>query len=451
MKEFTVAIIGAPNVGKSTLFNRLTGKRSILETSAPGTTRDRHFGKLISNNVTINIIDAGGWNTSENNSIEFQIQNQTEQAFKDADIILALFDGKAGVTPVDIELAQILRQSKKNVVYTVNKLDNQNLEANMYEFYQLGIEKMIPISSLHNRNINNLITVLKKSCPKDLLRNLSPELPNIKLCIVGRPNSGKSTLINTLCGENRVIVNPEPGTTRDSTSTWLQIDSRTVELIDTPGLRRKKKAKNPMEGLMQISSQKAIEQSDIACLLLDGTQGLTSGDVRIAGIINESKKAAIVLLNKWDIVEDPEQIQKKIISQLTLKIPFLRWAPVITISAKTSLRVSKIYPLISRIHTNFTRLLDEPKLTKAISEAFQKHRILWNRRQLIFQSVKQAGYAPPTLELEVNFPDMLHFSHKRYLENFLRDRFPLLGTPLLIHTNMKKGEKKDIVYKNKFL
>lgn len=440
--EFTVAILGAPNVGKSTLFNRLIGRRAILETNIPGTTRDRHYGTHISDKLKINVIDTGGWNPVNPGSLESQIQDQTKQAIEEGDVILVVFDGNAGITQTDIKLSNSLRKEKKKIVYCVNKLDNPKLEENMYEFYRLGIEKLIPVSALHNWNIDHLVATLKFACPKNLLKKSKRTYPHIKLCIAGRPNTGKSTLINALCGENRVIVNPEPGTTRDSTSICIPFDSHIIELIDTPGLRRKKKSRTPLEGLMQISTMKSIEHADIVCLLLDGAHGLTSGDARIAQMINDSNRSALILLNKWDVVEDPERTQKKIMSLLSSKIPFLRWAPVLTISAKTKLRISKILPLVDTIHQDFTRQLDESKLKKVINEAFQKHRILWRKKQLIVKNVRQTDASPPTIELEVNYPEMLHFSHKRYLENYIRENFSLEGSPLIIKTKKQKKRKK---------
>lgn len=430
MKEFTVAIIGAPNVGKSTLFNRLIGKRLILENELPGTTRDRQTGTVQNDSSFINIIDSGGWNPGSKGVIESHVQNQTGAAFREADVILVLFDGKSGITPLDTQLIQHLRKEKKNVVYAVNKIDAPHMEGLVYEFYRLGIEPIIPVSALHNNNIDTLIEELTKASPAEPLRPVSHRVSSIRLSFVGRPNTGKSTLINTLCGEQRLIVTPIPGTTHDATSIQLEYEGSQVTIIDTPGLRKRKKPRTPFEGLMQISAQKTIHSSDIVGLLIDASEGFTSGDTHIAQNILKARRACFILLNKWDLVVNPELSLKNIMTYLAQKLPFIRWAPVTTVSAKTGLRTNRILHLAKEIFANYTQTLDTIKLNHVMSHALSKHPLRWKGKTISIKNITQVSTSPPLFQLEMNLPEMLHFSHIRYMENILREHFNLSGTPV---------------------
>jgi GTP-binding protein len=437
---FTVALIGAPNVGKSTLFNRLVGGRKILEHGRPGTTRDRQFGMVKNSDSPMRIVDCGGWTGDRllDNSLQRQMQQQTEQALAEADAILVLFDGQAGITETDKQLIPLIRKQRKPIVYAVNKADNDTLETHAYEFYTLGIDNPIPCSALHNRNIDIIIEALQRHTPSIDQTAAMAQKPPIRICFMGRPNTGKSTLINTLCGEERMIVNPEPGTTRDATRTSVSMEGIEWNLIDTPGLRRKRKPRTPLEGLMQITAQKALEDTDIVCLLLDGVEGLTAGDIAVCRMIADAHRACIICINKWDIVAEPEKTLRDFMDILAIKVSFLRWAPVVPISAKTKLKVNRLVPLIRDVYRNYTQQFDQQALDQSLASALHKHPLQRKGQQLLLRRSRQIRSGPPVFHLEITHAEMLHFSYFRFFENTLRAQFELTGSPVIFKTDRKK-------------
>lgn len=457
-----IAIVGRPNVGKSTLFNRIIGERRAVVSDIPGTTRDRIMAPAEWESREFMVVDTGGIEILPQaveegrrpldnkplleDSAEFVplIRTQAKQAIEEADLILFLTDVVAGLTGADREVADLLRRAEKPVLLVANKADNERRAQEAVDFYELGLGEVYPISAIHGRGVADLLDVVVEHLP-DL-----PEEPEdedaVHVAILGRPNVGKSSLLNALLGQERAIVSPVAGTTRDALDTELQWGDETIILIDTAGLRRRGKIEPGVEKYSTLRTLKAAERADVALLVLDGVEGITAQDAHIAGIIANQGVSIVILVNKWDIV--PSEVRQEGLeyeARIRYELKFMRYVPVLFISALTKRRVQDVIPAVLDVaDARYTRIKTGP-LNDAIREAMLEHAPPSKRgRRMKLYYVSQPEVAPPTFVFFVNDPRLVHFSYKRYLENTIREKlFPFPGTPIrLIFRGHEKAKSR---------
>lgn len=432
-----VAVIGRPNVGKSTLFNRIVRKREALVDDMPGVTRDRHYCDAVWNDVPFTIVDTGGFLETDEDRFANEIRFQVSQAIEDADLIVLVMDGKNGISPYDEELVSILRNVDKPVFYLVNKIDGETQEENLYEFYSLGIETLFPVSGEHGYGVPDFMDELVEGLP------VIPDEPDddtISIAVVGRPNAGKSSLINKLLGENRLVVSDVAGTTRDSVDSMLQVGEQKYRLVDTAGIRRKGKVSQKLEKLSIIKSLKSLERCDVALIMIDASEGITDQDISIAGYAESRNCGCVFLLNKWDLVDRSEKSTTAFYDDLERKAKFLYYAPAMTISALTGLRVKKIFKMVDQVYSQFTTRIQTGELNRIMEWATERTPpSLHKGKRLKYFYSTQVAVKPPTFVSFVNYPEAVHFSYKRYLINQLRDSTGLDQTPLKLLFREKSG------------
>jgi len=444
-----VAIIGRPNVGKSTLFNRITRTRDALVDDFPGVTRDRHYGSAMWNDIEFSLIDTGGFSTADDDVFSSLSREQVRQAISDADAVILLLDGKWGASPFDNELVEISRELLCPVFYVVNKIDGYEKEDNINEFYGLGLSTLYPVSAEHGYGVSDLLDTLVSSFSPSPAED---DTETIKIAIIGRPNVGKSSLTNRILGENRVIVSDIPGTTRNSIDTACEVDGRRYLLIDTAGIRRKKQVYDKIEKISIIKALKSIERCDIALIVIDAHDGITDQDVKIAGYAFERGCGCIFLLNKWDIVEKDDHSLKRFTEKLRMEAKFLNYAPVLPISALTGKRVPKIFDMVNQVYTQYTTRISTGPLNKIFERAILKTEpSLHNGRRLKFFYATQISNKPPTFISFVNFPDGIHFSYQRYLINQIRKETGLDQTPVRLFFRKRHEASNRISRKKKFV
>jgi GTP-binding protein len=440
-----VAIIGRPNVGKSTLFNRITRSRNALVDNLPGVTRDRHYGPAVWNDIPFTLVDTGGFIPDEVDMMSPLIRSQVMLAIQDADVLVMILDGKGGISPFDADMIGILRSVEKPVLYAVNKIDGYDKEVNLYDFHSLGIESLFPISAEHNYGVPDFLDELVKYFPRSSEPDDMADDPDsriIRIAVVGRPNVGKSSLINRILGEDRQIVSDIPGTTRDSIDTRFRRKDTDYLLIDTAGIRRKARVSEKLEKLSIIKSLQSLEQCNIALIVLDASEGILEQDIHIAGYAAERKCACIFLLNKWDRVDKKTTTIKTIVDQLHEKARFLQYAPALTISALTGQRISGIFPMIEDLYSQFTKRIGTGEINRMLEKATQnKEPSLYNGRRLKFFYMTQVTTRPPSFVIFVNSPEGVHFSYKRYLINRIRQEFGLTHTPIHLIFRERSGRK----------
>jgi GTP-binding protein len=436
-----VAIIGRPNVGKSTFFNRVTGTRKALVDDFPGVTRDRHYGDSIWDGIGFTLVDTGGFPDQNKDDFANKIRSQIIQAIEDADVILLLLDGKHGISPFDEDIVKILRELKKPVFYAVNKIDGVEQEVKLSDFYSLGIEKLYPISAEHRYGISDFLDDLISVLPE----TVSDEAGDmIKLAVVGKPNVGKSSLINRILGQKRLLVSDTPGTTRDAIDSVCKINNRSYLLIDTAGIRRKAKVSKKLEKFSIIKALKSLDRCDVALIVIDAYEGITEQDITVAGYAFERGCGCIFLLNKWDIVEKHSKTTLKYYQQLRMQAKFLSFSPVITISAVTGQRVFKIFDLVEEVFGQYSARIGTGPLNKIFEGAIERTEpSLYRGRRIKFFYATQISTRPPTFVCFVNYPDAVHFSYKRYLINQIRKGAELDKTPIrIIFRERRPGRKK---------
>jgi GTP-binding protein len=435
-----VAIIGRPNVGKSTFFNRVTRTRNALVDDFPGVTRDRHYGDASWSGVEFTLVDTGGFLEEDESGFADEIRFQILQAIEDADVIVHLLDGKEGVSPFDEDVVKILREITKPTFYAVNKIDGFEQEVKLYDFYSLGVEKLYPVSAEHRYGMSDFLDALTGVLPK----MISEEARDmIRLAVVGKPNVGKSSLINRILGENRLIVSEIPGTTRDAIDSVCNINGKSYLLIDTAGIRRKAKVSKKIEKFSVIKALRSLDRCDVALIVIDAHEGVTDQDINVAGYALERGCGCILLLNKWDIVEKDSKTAKKFHDQLRMEAKFLKFAPVMTISALTGLRVLKIFGMVDEVYSQYTLRTGTGQLNKIFERAIDRNEpSLYRGRRLKFYYVTQVSTGPPTFVCFVNYPDAVHFSYKRYLINQIRDGTGLDKTPVRIIFRKRTGKGK---------
>lgn len=445
-----VAIIGRPNAGKSTLFNRITRTKDALVDDFPGVTRDRHYGSCVWNEVAFSIIDTGGFCEGDDDEFSALSRDQVHQALRDADAVILLLDGKHGLSPFDGELIKILRTLSCPVFFAVNKIDGYEKEAHVAEFYHLGIDTLYPVSAEHGYGVPDLLDALVRSLGASPVTEEADD--TIKIAIIGRPNVGKSSLTNRILGENRVIVSDIPGTTRDSIDTFCEIGGRKYLLIDTAGIRRKKQVSDKIEKISIIKALKSIERCDIALIVIDAADGVTDQDVKIAGYAHERGCGSIFLLNKWDIVEKDGIILKTFTEKIRSEAKFLSFAPVLPISALTGKRVPKIFDLINTVYDQFTTRIGTGPLNKIFERATTKTEPSMHQgRRLKFFYATQISIKPPTFINFVNYPEGIHFSYERYLINQIRQEAGLDKTPLRLFFRKRNAPEGRTAFKPRVL
>ncbi len=446
MSKPVVALVGRPNVGKSTFFNRLVGEPLAIVDDTPGTTRDRLFGEALWNGIAFDVIDTGGIDPTSRSGLEplsvgssdfiNEIRLQAQIAIQEADAILFLTEAISGVTPADREVAQILRRSQKivdgvarpPVFLVVNKADSANLRQEVPEFYELGMGEPYAISSLHGTGTGDLLDDLVKSFQSP---DETAEDDSVKIALVGKPNVGKSSLLNRLAGEERAIVSPIPGTTRDAIDTVMEYDGVKITLIDTAGIRKRGKVEPGVEKYSVLRTMRALERCEVALLMIDATSGITAQDTHIAGYILENWKSTIVLVNKWDAVEKDSYTMNSYTEKIRRELNFMPYVPILFISAKTGQRVEQVLPEALRVQEERLARLSTGQINRILQEAQEKHAATSRTgRALHIYYGTQVRSDPPTFLLFVNDPKLGHFTYMRYLENRIRQEYPFTGTPI---------------------
>ncbi len=428
-----VAIVGRPNVGKSTLFNRIIRQRKALVDDRPGITRDRIYSRATWDDYPFLVIDTGGFQEKGNDLMDKEVKKQAVVAMEEANLVIFVGDAKTGVTGEDSIICQLLRESSKPVIYAVNKVDGPEQEQLIYDFYQLGIDKLYPVSAAHGHGFKMLMKEVVGSLREIFGEPISDETEEeaIRLAIVGRPNAGKSSLINRLVGDTRCLVSSEPGTTRDSVDTEIEFKGTRYQLIDTAGIRRKGKTREKIEKISVIKAIQSIERCHIAVLVIDGELGITDQDCRIAGYISDRARGCIIAINKVDIVrKDPGRL-KRLLEETKYALRFMPHAPIVTISALTGEKVFKLFPLVNKIYNQYQTRIPTSKLNQFFEEVIFKHEPpMYRNRRLKFYYATQASVAPPTIVIFCNYPDGIHFSYRRYLTNEIRKKFSFDMIPI---------------------
>ena len=439
-----VAIVGRPNVGKSTFFNRVTRTRDALVDNFPGVTRDRNYGDANWEGIDFTVVDTGGFSQQDEEGFAGQIRFQLQLAMDDADVIVLMLDGKGGASPFDADLIKILRNISKPVFYAVNKIDGVEKEDNLYEFYNLGVDELFPVSSEHGYGIPDFLDALVAKFPSDTLVKTRTQEDLISLAVVGRPNVGKSSLINRLLGNERLLVSDVPGTTRDAIDSVCRIKGKAYRLIDTAGIRRKGKVSRKLEKFSVIKALRSLDRCDVALIVMDAQEGIADQDITIAGYALERGCGCILLLNKWDIVEKDGQTAKKYLQQLRSAAKFLNFAPALTVSAKTGARVLKIFSLTDEIYRQYSSRINTGRLNQIIEQATrQREPSIHKNRRIRFYYATQVSAKPPTFICFVNYPEGVHFSYQRYLVNQIRAAAGLDKTPMRLYFKARKGRRQE--------
>ena len=437
MKMPTVCLVGRPNVGKSTIFNRLVGKKISIIEDTPGVTRDRIYGDVIYKKYKFHLIDTGGIDVSKE-VFNNEIKVQAEVAIDEADVIVFIVDGKDELNQNDYVIRDMLKKSGKDVIVAVNKIDNDNREANVYSFYELGFEKIVAISGEHNIGIDKLLDMITGDFKE--VQDIEYSSDKIKFSIIGRPNVGKSSLVNALLNEEKVIVSDVAGTTRDAVDTEFRYDGNDYVAIDTAGMRKKGKIYENIEKYSVIRSMRAIERSDVCLVVINAEEGIIEHDKHIASYALEAGKPIVLVVNKWDTVNDKNDI-KSYTTLMRSEFQFLSYVPIVFVSAKTKKRIHTLMPEVKKVYDNSLKEIKTSVLNDVIRDAVMLNQPpSYKGKRLKIYFVNQSGIKPPKFTFSVNSKKLVHFSYQRYLENKLRENFDLEGTPIIIQFKNKNGE-----------
>lgn len=445
-----VAFVGRPNVGKSTLFNRIVGRRLAVVSDVAGTTRDRLYAAAEWNGRAFNVVDTGGIEVTDGrntaplseDSERFLplIRQQASIAIQDADVVVLVVDGQSGITEADREVANILRQSDKPIVVAANKLESSKQWDNAYEFYELGVGEVIAVSALHGSGTGDLLDAITDALPEG--PSPEDEGESIRVAILGRPNVGKSTLLNKMVGEERVIVSPVAGTTRDAIDTRLRWYGQEFTLVDTAGIRRRGRIDPGVEKYSVLRAIKALGRTDVALLVIDATEGVTAQDSHIGGMLVEESVGVIIVVNKWDALPKDAHTMPQFEQKVRADLSFLPYAPLLFISAESGQRVGKILPTVVEVNEARNQRISTADLNNLMRDALQDHPPPMKAgRELKFYYATQVAVAPPTFVFFVNRPEWIHFGYERFLENRLREKFPFTGTPVRLIFRGREDEK----------
>jgi GTPase len=435
-----IAVVGRPNVGKSTLFNRLIGQRRSIVSDEPGITRDRIYGTVSWHGRTYEIVDTGGIVPGEESEIPVRIFEQAQIAIDSAALVFLIVDGRTSITAPDQELARLLRRTGKPIFLVVNKIDSAKQSAETSEFYRLGIDRVFPVSSEHGRGFTELLDEVAISIPAPE-ESEEDAVGEIRVAIIGRPNVGKSTLLNKLVGQERSMVSPIAGTTRDAVDIVIRHDDLTIRFVDTAGIRRKGKTELKAEKLSVVMARRHLERSDVAILVIDGVEGVTALDAHIGGYAQEAGRSVIIAVNKWDQVPKTHRVTADYETEIREKLKFLAFAPIAFISAKTGQRVLRLFSTIDEVHkARFVRIP-----TRDLNE-FLRHETLSRGglpSDVKIRYIAQVKVDPPTFVMFSNKVKKLHFSFERFIENRIRERFPFTGTPIIIKQRLKNADIRN--------
>jgi GTP-binding protein len=435
-----LAIVGRPNVGKSTLFNRLVGRRQALVHGVPGVTRDRLYGLVEFGRWQATVVDTGGFDPSTEHDLVQAVSRQVRMAIEESDLVLFVVDCRAGVTPLEHEIAQILRKSQRPVVVVANKAEGPAQEALLGEVYRLGFPRVFGVSAEHGRGVAELLEALRQIAPGAAAESQGPGL---RVAVVGHPNVGKSSLVNALLGSERLLVHEAPGTTRDAVDTPFSYRGRAYVLIDTAGIRRKGKVKVPLEKLAVVMALRSLERCQVAILLLDASEGVTAQDAHIAGYAHEAGRATVIAVNKWDLVPRGMVRRAEVVEQVHDRLPFLGYAPIAFTSAVTRLGLPELFDLVDQVADEAGKRIPPALVTKTLAQAIERRPVSHKGIPLTFHSAAQVGTEPPTFALRVNQPDKIHFSYERYLVGSLRQAFGFTGSPVrLLFRRAPKGRAR---------
>lgn len=437
-----VALIGRPNVGKSTLFNRMVKRRDALVDPTPGVTRDRHYARVSWEEQPFMLVDTGGID-DEDDTIVNHIRHQALLAIEEADIIFFLMDGREGLTPSDIEIVDLLRRTEKKVFYIVNKIDSPDMEdALLSPFWELGVDQLWALSGDHGYGFKTLMEGLLPYLEKS---DLQIELPEntMRIAFLGRPNVGKSSMINTIIGQERMVVSEMAGTTRDSVDTLVTRDQYTYLLIDTAGIRRKGKTTDKLEKFSILKALKALGRCDIALVLIDAEEGITEQDTKVIGYTQDQGRALMILINKWDLIKDDKKRQERLLEDVAIAVKFIPFAPVLKVSALTGTGIKRLFPEIGKVHRQFHQRFPTAALNRLLADAVAKHEPpYYHGRRLKFFYTAQLGTAPPLFAVVASDPKGIHFSYERYLTNCFRDGLGLDRVPVRLLFRERSGRRK---------
>lgn len=435
MTKPVVAIVGRPNVGKSTIFNRIVGERVSIVEDIPGVTRDRIYSSAEWLTHDFNIIDTGGIEIGDEPFLE-QIRQQAEIAIEEADVIIFMTNGREGVTAADEQVAKILYKTKKPVVLAVNKIDNPDMREMIYDFYALGFGEPWPISGSHGLGLGDLLDECAKHFPQEEDKQYGDDV--IKFSLIGRPNVGKSSLVNAFLGQERVIVSNIAGTTRDAIDTPYEYDGQDYVIIDTAGMRKKGKVYETTEKYSVLRALRAIERSDVVLVVLNAEEGIQEQDKKIAGYAHEAGKAIVMVVNKWDTIEKDDKTMRVFTQQIREHFLFLDYAPIIFVSANTKQRVHQILPIVQRVSENHAMRIQSSVLNEVIEDAVARNPAPTDKgRRLRIYYATQVAIQPPTFVVFVNETELMHFSYERFLENRIRETFDFEGTPIRLITRAR--------------
>jgi len=434
-----VAIVGRPNVGKSTLFNRLIGERKAIVDDMPGVTRDRNYANVDRFDVPFTLIDTGGFEPVSQELLLQQMRSQSQLAMDEADVIIFLMDGRAGLTVADSEVAAMLRKLKKPVFYAVNKVDGDKVEALSAEFYALGIDRFHTISAAHNRGVGDLMEEVIAAFPAS--EAIAEDDDLTRIAVVGRPNVGKSSLVNRLLGFERSVANPVAGTTRDSIDTLFTCNKKRYLLIDTAGIRRKGKVSLKIETYSVVDALRSIERADVVLIVINAEEGVTEQDTKIAGYAYEAGRSCLFVVNKWDTIAKDNSTIGKFVDRIRMDFKYLSFAPIVFVSAKSGQRTGTIMAEVEKLMVQYTKRVSTADLNRVFKEAVESHHApLASGRRVKFYYATQVAIKPPSFVIFTNQPEGIHFSYDRYLSNKLREAFGFTGTPIKL---MYRGRERS--------
>lgn len=435
-----IAIVGRPNVGKSTLFNRLVGRRKAMVDDMPGVTRDRNYAEVNRFDLPFILVDTGGFEPETSDKLLQQMREQSRFAMDEADLILFVMDARDGLTPADAEVVEMLRRINKPVFYIINKVDGDKQEAAVGDFYSLGVDQIYTVSAEHNRGVGDLMDDVLAALPRQSAKEVEEEITRI--AVVGRPNVGKSTLVNRLLGYERVVANPTAGTTRDAVDTRFTVNKKPYLLIDTAGIRRKGKTVEKVEKYSVMDALRSIERADVVLIVLNAEEGVTEQDTKIAGYAYEAGRGCIFVVNKWDTLTKSNSSMPKFIEEIRRNFKYLPFAPILFVSAETGQRTGKIIAEVDQVMEQYSKRVPTGELKRVFDQAVEEnHAPLDQGRRVKFFFATQVSVKPPTFVIFTNRPEGIYFSYERYLMNRLREAFGFNGTPLRLI--FRGRDKKD--------